>query len=448
MTISQNDQAHDRALRIARAPKRAAACIALGLFFTTSSLAPTSLAHANTLGTLNIPQADVAVAVNNAEAILGSGDVSANRTIALQPGDTLDSVLTSQGIDAAQRAAALTAMSELYDIAQVKAGDAVEISMRASLDGVQETRLVALQLRPAYKGNLAIVAGADGAFHRLGTAAKRAETVTAGITTLEGTVTTGLMADLIAAKVPVDVADDVVAAFAYDPQTPSDPAQGSAFKVVYETARTGTGRHTSVRNVMRYAELGSNGENHRVYRYETNNGEVAFMEETGRGVVPFALAAPVPMRKARMTSPFGWRVHPVLKVRKFHNGVDYAAPKGTPVYAAEDGVIQMLGWRGNYGRFIKIVHNDRIATTYGHMSAFAKGLHKGSHVKKGQIVAYIGSSGLSTGNHLYFEVLVDNKHVDPEQAEVMLNVNLDGSSLVRFRSYVSSISETQNLSHP
>ena len=437
MTIPPND----RTIRFARTPKWAATSIALGLFLATSSFA-----HANTLGTLNIPQPEAVATADNADAILGSGDVTANRTIALQPGDTLDSVLARQGIDAAQRAAALAAMSDLYDIAQVKAGDAVEISMRASLDGSQDTRLVALQLRPAYKGNLAIVAGADGAFHRLGTAAKRSETVTAGITTLEGTVSAGLMSDLLAAKVPADVADDVLAAFASDAETPSDPAQGALFKVVYETARTGTGPHARVRNVMRYAELGSNGENHRVYRYETNSGEVAFMEETGRGVVPFALASPV--RKARMTSPFGWRVHPVLKVRKFHNGVDFAAPKGTPIYAAEDGVVQTVGWRGNYGRFLKIVHNDRVATTYGHMSAFAKGLHKGSHVKKGQIVAYIGSSGLSTGNHLYFEVLVDNKHVDPAQAEVMLNVNLDGSSLVRFRSYVSSISETQNLSRP
>tara|TARA_R110000868_G_scaffold144396_5_gene363505 strand:+ start:1496 stop:2815 length:1320 start_codon:yes stop_codon:yes gene_type:complete len=439
MTIPPNDQAH----RFARAPKCAAALIALGLFFATSSLA-----HANTLGTLNIPQPEAATNGDNADAIFGRGDVTANRTIALQPGDTLDDVLARQGIDDAQRAAALKAMSELYDIAQIKAGDAVEISMRASLDGSQETRLVALQLRPAYKGNLAIVAGSDGAFHRLGTAAKRAETVTAGVTTREGTVSAGLMADLIAANVPADVADDVAAAFACDAETPTNPAQGSAFKVVYETAKTGSGPHARIRNVMRYAELASNGENHRVYRYETNNGEVAFMEETGRGVVPFALASPVPMRKARVTSPFGWRVHPVLKVRKFHNGIDFAAPKGTPIYAAEDGVVQTVGWRGNYGRFLKIVHNDRVATTYGHMSGFAKGIHKGSHVKKGQIVAYIGSSGLSTGNHLYFEVLVDNKHVDPAQAEVMLSVNLDGSSLVRFHSFVSRVSETQNLSRP
>jgi murein DD-endopeptidase MepM/ murein hydrolase activator NlpD len=418
--------------------------LALGLVLVTAQLA-----SANTLGTLTIrsTSGSLPLTEDNVDAILKNGsamsDIVANRTIALQPGDTIDALLEQQGVDAGQRAAALKALGELYDIDQVKPGDVIEVSLRASLDGSQETQLVALQLRPAYKGNLAVVAGADGAFHRLGSGAKRAKSIASGITTREGTVARDLISDLAAHDVPQDVAEDVASAFIYDPATPSTPEQGSRFKVVYETTTTQAG---NTAHVMRYAELATQGVNHRVYRYETNDGKVAFMEETGRGVVPFALAAPI--RKARMSSGFGWRLHPVLKVRKFHNGVDFAAPKGTPIYAAEDGIIQTIAWRGNYGRFIKIEHNDRVATTYGHMSAFAKGLHKGSKVKKGQVIAYVGSSGLSTGNHLYFEVLVDNKHVDPAETEVMLNVNLDGSSLVRFRSYVSRISESQNLIRP
>jgi len=223
---------------------------------------------------------------------------------------------------------------------------------------------------------------------------------------------------------------------------PSKPSNGSHFTVVYETARGKTG----ATHIMRYAELSVFGQQHRVYRYETNDGTVAFMEEDGRGVAPFELGAPV--HNARMTSPWGWRVHPVLKVRKFHKGIDFAAPKGTPIYAAEDGVIQTIGWRGNYGRFIKIAHNERVATTYGHMSGFAKGLHQGSRVKKGQVIAYIGSSGLSTGNHLYYEVLVDNKQVDPARPDIMLEVNLDGSSLVRFRTYVAQMSQVVNQDQP
>lgn len=409
-------------------------------------VAAVSGAHANTLGTLSIQSGNDTDPSGNNDAIFNAAaannEVTANRTLTFQPSDTVASILTREGITVDQRDAALKALGELYDLNEVKPGDQIELSMRASLDGTQATRLVALQFRPAYKGDIAIVAGSDGAFHRLGAAARpNTKTATLGIITKQGRIKTNLISDLIGAHVPASVSHDVAAAFSYDPETSAMPAIGSKFTVVFETTRKTGKANSDVTYVMRYADLVTDGQSHRVYRYETNDGKVAFMEETGSGVVPVELAAPV--HNARMTSPFGWRVHPVLKVRKFHNGIDFAAPKGTPIYAAEDGVIQTIGWRGNYGRYIKIVHNDHIATTYGHMSGYAKGLHAGSYVKKGQVIAYIGSSGLSTGNHLYFEVLVDNKHVDPSQASVALNVNLDGSSLLRFRTYVARISEAQ-----
>ncbi|MDO8287791.1 MAG: M23 family metallopeptidase [Parvibaculum sp.] len=403
-------------------------------------LSSTSLAHANTLGTLTIRTNSADSSEADIDAILSGaaqGDISANRIMEVKPGETLNDLLTAQGISANQRAAALKALGELYDLTQIKPGDSIETSMSASLDGAGDNQLVALHLRPAYGGTLSVVAGTDGAFHRLGTAANRVNTVTSGITTRHGTIQTSLVPDLLAASVPRDVAEDVAEAFNHDNETSSAKLKGARFTVVYETAKTGN----RTKHVMRYAELGERGIPHRVYRYETNDGKVAFMDENGRGIMPMALAAPI--HNARMTSPFGWRVHPVLKVRKFHNGVDFAAPRGTPIYAAEDGTIDTIGWRGNYGRFLKLKHNDRVTTTYGHMSGFAKGLRKGDTVKKGQVIAYVGSSGLSTGNHLYYEVLVDNKHVDPARSEVMLSLNLDGSSLVRFHSYVARLSEAQ-----
>jgi murein DD-endopeptidase MepM/ murein hydrolase activator NlpD len=402
-----------------------------------------SPAHANTLGTLSIPSSSLPAGEQNdvSAAILGTAsgqfDVVANRTVELLPGDTLEDLLAREGVAADQRDGALKALADLYDTSKLKAGDKIELSMRAGLDAASGAQLVALRLHTGQDQVLTVVAGADGAFHRLGksAAARSEEDVSIGVTARRGTVKHDLMSDLIAASVPKSVAEDVVAAFTYDPDIPSKPSSGSQFTVVYETAKSKIGAS----HVMRYAELSVFGQQHRVYRYETNDGTVAFMEEDGRGVAPFRLGAPV--RDAKMTSPWGWRVHPVLKVRKFHKGIDFAAPKGTPIYAAEDGVVETIGWRGNYGRFIKIAHNARVATTYGHMSGFAKGLHAGSKVKKGQVIAYIGRSGLSTGNHLYYEVLVDNKQVDPSRSDIMLQVNLDGSSLVRFHTYVAQMSQ-------
>jgi murein DD-endopeptidase MepM/ murein hydrolase activator NlpD len=401
--------------------------------------------HANTLGTLSIPSASVPADEADGDAsaaMLNSASlhsaVVANRTVKLLPGDTLESVLAREGIAADQRQAALKALADLFDASTMKAGDAVEFSMRAAADATT-AQLVALHVMTGDTQDLTIVAGSDGVFHPLGkhfvqTPDKKWSVV---VTERKGTVKHELKADLIAAHVPQSVADDVAAAFTYDPDIPAHPARGSAFNVVYETASAG--RAVKAQHVLRYASLSVGGQEHRVYRYETKDGAVAFMEENGRGVTPLHLASPV--HDARMTSPWGWRVHPVLKVRKFHKGVDFAAPKGTPVYAAEDGVIDTMGWRGNYGRYVKLDHNERVATAYAHLAGFAKGLHRGSKVKRGDVIAYIGASGLATGNHLYYEVLVDNKQVDPLRPDIMVQVNLDGSALVRFKTYVAEVSQ-------
>lgn len=416
----------------------AALCSSL-VFISTQS-------HANTLGTLSIPSAnlpaddkdgDVSAALLNSASLQSA--VVAKRAVKLLPGDTLDKLLAREGVAEDQRAAALKSLADLFDASTLKAGDTIEFSMRAVADA-SSAQLVALRVMTGSAQDLTIVAGNDGAFHPLGkhyAQTPDSKKWSVVVTERKGTIKHSLMADLVAANVPQTIADDVAAAFTYDPSIPVHPAKGSVFSVVYETASAG--RAANAQNVLRYASLVVDGQEHRVYRYETKDGTVAFMEENGRGVKPFRLASPV--RDARMTSPWGWRVHPVLKVRKFHKGVDFAAPKGTPVYAAEDGVVETVGWRGNYGRYVKIGHNERLATAYAHLAGFAKGLHRGSKVKRGDVIAYIGASGLATGNHLYYEVLVDNKQVDPTRPDIMVQVNLDGSALVRFKTYVAEVSQ-------
>jgi len=422
------------------------------LYVSASLVAASFSASANTLGTLSIPSGglpadtgtDIGAAILNSSASrLG---VVGNRIVRLAQGDTLAGVLSREGVPASQREAALRALGDLFDPSNLKPGDEIELSMRAGIETVNAPSLIALHVRTGRAQDLTILAGADGLFHpasvrpnadsgKAGTARK---SWSVDVTTRKGSVKHGLHADLLAAQVPSPVADDVVAAFTWDPDIPANPSKGTKFAVVYESA---TAQDAAPRHVLRYAELSIYGQQHRVYRYETGDGTVAYMDEDGRGVMPLHLGSPV--RKGKMTSPFGWRVHPVLKVRKFHKGVDYAAPKGTPVYAAEDGVIEDLGWRGNYGRYLRVSHNARVATAYAHLSKFAPGLRPGSRVQKGQVIAYIGASGLATGNHLYYEVLVDKKQVDPLRPDVMVQVNLDGSSLDRFRTYVAQLGQAE-----
>jgi murein DD-endopeptidase MepM/ murein hydrolase activator NlpD len=128
--------------------------------------------------------------------------------------------------------------------------------------------------------------------------------------------------------------------------------------------------------------------------------------------IDMVLSAPVP--GAKITSPFGWREHPILKRLRFHEGVDFGAPRGTAVLAAQDGVVEEARWHGHYGRLIRIRHSAEVETAYAHLARFAAGLRPGTRVHKGQVIAAVGTSGYATGPHLYYEVLVHGHQVDPE----------------------------------
>ena len=133
-----------------------------------------------------------------------------------------------------------------------------------------------------------------------------------------------------------------------------------------------------------------------------------------------------------MRSPFGWRVHPVLHYAKLHTGVDWAAPFGTPIFAAGNGSIDEIGVKGGYGKYIRIRHANGYQTAYGHMTAFARGLDVGSRVRQGQVIGFVGSSGLSTGSHVHFEISVNDRFVDPMRIKLPRGRVLDGPTLSQF----------------
>jgi murein DD-endopeptidase MepM/ murein hydrolase activator NlpD len=136
-----------------------------------------------------------------------------------------------------------------------------------------------------------------------------------------------------------------------------------------------------------------------------------FADSDALGAATLQLAAPV--GDIRISSPFGMRLHPILGFTRLHEGVDFAADEGTPVLAAGDGVIEEARWAGDYGRWLKIGHGRRLETGYAHLSAWAPGISPGVEVHRGEVVAYVGASGLATGPHLHFEVLRDGQRVDP-----------------------------------
>ncbi len=171
----------------------------------------------------------------------------------------------------------------------------------------------------------------------------------------------------------------------------------------------------------------------RFYRYQRDaRAPAEFFDEQGHSVSKFLLAKPVPA--GRLGDGFAWRIHPILKVRKHHNGVDYAAPFDSPILAAGDGTVVLVSWQPGYGRYVRVKHDQGYFTTYAHIDKAAKGISVGTRVHQGEVIAYVGSTGLSTGPHLYYELRRNNQYFDPTTANLPAGSILTGDQLAKFKS--------------
>ena len=180
-----------------------------------------------------------------------------------------------------------------------------------------------------------------------------------------------------------------------------------------------------------YVGLTAAGVRHRFYRFKTPDGKVDYYDPEGRTGDKFLLRKP--MARGVLRSGFGMRIHPIRKVRRMHEGVDYAAPRGTTIYAAGDGVVTEAGWNGGYGRWVAIRHRNGYETGYAHMSRIAKGISPGTRVEQGQVIGAVGSTGLSTGPHIHYEVRVNGRPVDPLTIRLRRGRELSGQALAAFQ---------------
>ncbi|MDQ0394641.1 M23 family metallopeptidase [Labrys monachus] len=183
---------------------------------------------------------------------------------------------------------------------------------------------------------------------------------------------------------------------------------------------------------LAYVGLTVDGHLHRYYRFTApDDGGTDYYDADGHSVTKFLLRKPV--ASGRLGDGFGWRIHPVLHDRRFHKGVDYAAPFGSPVAAAGAGVVEKIDQEWGYGKYIRVRHDQGYETTYAHVSGFPKGIKVGTRVHQGETIAYIGSTGLSTGPHLYYEVRINGENVDPLRIRLAAGRLLGGSALTAFR---------------
>jgi len=227
-------------------------------------------------------------------------------------------------------------------------------------------------------------------------------------------------------NVPDTVIAELVRIFSYDVDFQRKTLPGDSFDLLYSDDESGEGR-----NEVRYAALTVGGETKRYYHFQTaDDGAYDYYDDAGVSSKKFLVRKPV--ADGVMTSPFGWRTHPLLHVSELHTGVDWGAPPGTPIFAAGNGDIEEIGEKGGYGKYIRMRHANGYETAYGHLTAYARGLDVGSHVRQGQIIGFVGSSGLSTGTHVHFEIIVNDRFVDPMRIKLPRGRVLAGATLTIF----------------
>jgi murein DD-endopeptidase MepM/ murein hydrolase activator NlpD len=250
------------------------------------------------------------------------------------------------------------------------------------------------------------------------------------VRTAAATIKASLFQAAEAADISDAVALKIANVFAWDIDFVLDLREGDRFTAVYEQIYQ-DGKYLRDGEVLA-AEFVNGGNRYRAVRFKADDGSAGYYTPEGKPMRKAFLRAPVEF--TRISSGFNTaRLHPILNVIRGHMGTDYAAPIGTPVHAAGDGHVSFEGVRGGYGNAIVVAHSNGIETLYGHMSRFARDIRPGCHVVQGQVIGYVGMSGLATGPHLHYEYLKDGVHMNPETVHLPGAEPLQGEALARFR---------------
>ncbi len=246
----------------------------------------------------------------------------------------------------------------------------------------------------------------------------------------EYTITESLFSDGIKNGVSSDILVKIISLFSFDLDFQRDIRVNTVVSISYEFDEiVETGRLEY--NDIKYASIIIDGKQLEYFKFITDDGYVDYFNREGKNVKKSILKTP--LDGARISSNFGMRKHPISGFNKMHKGVDFAAPTGTPIYAGGNGIVEYVGRNGGYGKYIRIRHNNGYKTAYAHLSNYKKGISKGVRVNQGEVIGYVGSTGNSTGPHLHYEIIYQNKHINPLKLKLPSGKILEGKELEKFK---------------
>jgi len=351
-----------------------------------------------------------------------------NVTLEVRPGETLQAAVERAGVTAAEAQQAVETLGRAMDTIHIKAGLAFDAAVAQPHGGERPARLIGLSLRTGPATAVTLSRTFDGALRLRALEEK----VTGETTVADGEIQGSLYESAQRLGATPAITAQVAKLFAHKLDFQRDIQPGDDFRLVFDRKVTESGR-TIQTGDLEYAEL----HGVKFFRFERDGGEAEYFDETGKNIRGFLLRTPVD--GARLTSGFGKRRHPILGYARAHQGVDFGAGSGTPVLAAGDGVVVKAGRWGGYGNWLQIRHSGGWDTGYAHLSRYAKGVRPGTKVRQGQVVAYVGTTGLSTGPHLHYEVWQRGRRVNPVGAKVPQGTVLAGAELRRFQTEKSRL---------
>ena len=346
------------------------------------------------------------------------------RTVKIGRGDRLMQLLILEGVGRREAYEAISVLGKVYELRKLRTGQ--QVTLVYGIIDHQPRRFVGLQFKLGNGAReVSVMRHGKGPF----TATDVKKRLRPQLVRGTGRIETSLYVAGLKAGVPPAVMIQLIQIYSFDVDFQREIRKGDAFRVMFRNFYDEDGKLVRQGDIV-YASLTLGRNELQLYRFTPRNGRTDYFNPNGHSVRKALMRTPID--GARLTSGFGRRRHPILGYTKVHTGSDFAAPRGTPFYAAGDGTIVKLGWAGGYGKYIRIRHNSNYQTAYAHMQRFARGLGIGSRVRQGQIIGYVGTSGLSSGPHLHYEVHYNGRPVNPLKLQLATGQKLNGLDLREF----------------
>lgn len=341
------------------------------------------------------------------------------RTLVLSGPQDLKPALIASGIPAASADAAVAATAGALKPGEIRA----VITLTPGADGPTLTKLEASN--PDSSG-IVVSADGQGGF----TASRIAANLTSRVIVKRGTMDAdSFYSSAVAAGITDSLIPDFAQALAFDFDFQREVHKGDVFEAAFEQETDPNGNPVGPPKLL-YAALTTADKSAAVYRFAPSGEAAGWFDASGRSIVRALLRTPV--EAARVSSSFGFRIHPILGFAKLHKGTDFAAPTGTPIFASGDGQVEFAGPKGPNGNFVKLRHDNGWETLYLHMNRFGDGIATGVRVAQGQRIGEVGTTGRSTGPHLHYELHIDGQPVDPMSVKTESGKTLAGSALQAF----------------